>query len=182
MSDELNDGQDILTPDEDTTSEDEESSNESADVKQQDGSDDKLTEALAQKKHWRDKAVDTKTGKTYKTLYEEHLKSVKKGKEVQPTQSYITKDEYEEGILRTSKGYDDDDVKLLNVLAKGNGFSLFQAEQDEVFKTHLAKKAEAEKVSKAQLGASKGSSESGSGKTPTTRDEHKEIWKEKLGR
>lgn len=103
-------------------------------------------------------------------------------KEVQPSQNFITKDDYEEGILRTSKGYTDEDVDVLKTVSKGKGISLFQAEQDPMFKLHLSNKAEEEKKSKAQLGTSKGSSSHGVVKESMTREEHMEMFKEKLGR
>lgn len=102
-------------------------------------------------------------------------------KEVQ-SPNYITKDEYEEGILRTSKGYTDEDIQALNVISKGKGISILKAEQDPMFKLHLASKAEAERVAKAQLGASKGSNTTGKQETPKTREEHEAMWKERLGR
>lgn len=102
-------------------------------------------------------------------------------REVQPSTNFITKDEYEEGILRTSKGYSDEDIKVLNVISKGKGISILQAEQDPMFKLHLDSKAEADRKAKAQLGASRGSGGHGSEKKPVTREEHMEMWKEKLG-
>ncbi len=102
-------------------------------------------------------------------------------KEVQSS-NYITKDEYEEGILRTSKGYTDEDIKTLNVISKGKGVSILQAEQDEMFKLHLSSKAEAERQAKAQLGASRGSSSSGKQEAPKTREEHEALWRERTGR
>lgn len=110
------------------------------------------------------------------------VEKVKETKEVQPTQEFITKNEYQEGILRTSKNYTDEDISVLNVIAKGKGVSLFQAEQDELFKTHLATKAEKERVAKASLGASKGSNQSGKPKGSMTREEHMALFYEKAGR
>lgn len=178
MSEQLNEDQDLETPVVDETTENE---LEDAELPE----DKKLETILAQKKHWREKAVDPKTGKTYKTLLEEQLKKVepqKPVKEVQPSQNYVARDEFEEGILRTSKGYGDEDVEVLKTLSKGKGISLFQAEQDPMFKLHLEHKAEEEKKAKAQLPASKGSDSTGAKKAPETRDEHQEFWKEKSGR
>ena len=104
-----------------------------------------------------------------------------KTNEVQPS-NYVTKSEYEEGLLRTSKGYSDEDISVLSVIAKGKGVSVLQAEQDPMFKLHLDSKAEAERKAKAQLPTSKGSTASGSQKEPETRDEHLEMWKQKSGR
>lgn len=106
---------------------------------------------------------------------------VKEVKEVQPSPTYITKEEYEEGILRTSKGYSDEDIKTLNMISKGRGISILQAEQDPMFKIYQSNKAEEEKKSKAQLGASKGSGTSSPRKEPATRDEHKQMWQEMQG-
>jgi hypothetical protein len=98
------------------------------------------------------------------------------------TPDYITKSEYEEGILRTSKGYSDEDISVLNVIAKGKGISILQAEQDPMFKLHRDSKAEEDRKAKAQLGASKGSGTTGTRKEPATREEHIEMWKEASGR
>jgi hypothetical protein len=175
MSDELNDEQDILNPEVDETTE----TNESVDATLPE--DKQLETALAQKKHWREKAL--KEAETRKRLEAEVEKlKPKETKEVQPSSPYITKGEYEEGILRTSKGYGDDDIQILNVISKGKGVSILQAEQDELFKTHLARKAEDDKRAKAQLGTSRGSSSSGVKKNPETREEHEAMWREKLGR
>jgi hypothetical protein len=102
-------------------------------------------------------------------------------KEVQPSPTYITKDEYEEGILRTSKGYSDEDIAVLNTISKGKGVSILQAEQDAIFKLHLGNKLEEERKAKAQLGTSRGSGSSGNQKKPETREEHLEMWKQKVG-
>ena len=175
MSDELNDGQDILNPEVDETTE----TNESEDATLPD--DKQLETAIAQKKHWREKAL--KEAETRKKL-EAELERVKpkEVKEVQPSSSYITKGEYEEGILRTSKGYGDRDIEILNMISKGKGVSILQAEQDDVFKLHLARKADEDKNARAQLGASRGSSSSGNKKVPETREEHEAMWKEMSGR
>lgn len=174
-----NDEQDILNPEVDETTE----TNELEDAELPE--DKKLETALAQKKHWREKAVDPKSGKTYKALLEEQLKKAEPqkpvDKEVQPS-TYVTKDEYEEGILRTSKGYSDEDLNVLKVISKGKGVTVLQAEQDPMFKLHLEKKADEERKAKAQLGASRGSGTSGPTKEPANRDEHFEMWKQKLGR
>lgn len=183
MDEILQDEQVVIEPVVDETTE----TNEVEDVELLEDGDEKLKQILAQKKHWREKAVDPKTGKTYKTLLEE-LKAKQapvvknEVKEVQPTQPFITKDEYEEGILRTTKGYADEDIQTLNVIAKGKGVSLFQAEQDQMFKTHLLVKAEEKRKAEAQLGASRGSSMTkGKSNAPMTRDEHMAMVKERLG-
>lgn len=180
MSAELNEEQEPLTPATDETVLNE---LEDADLPE----DKKIETILAQKKHWRDKAVNPKTGKTYKVELEElkakqaEAQVQKQVKEVQAS-NYITKDEYEEGILRTSKGYNDEDIAVLNVIAKGKSVSVLQAEQDPMFALHLEKKAAEERKASAQLGASRGSNDTGTRKEPVTREEHQEMWKEKSGR
>ena len=102
-------------------------------------------------------------------------------KEVQLSPSFVTKDEHEEGLLRISKGYNDEDLAVLKVVSKGKGISVLQAEQDPMFALHLEKKAAEAQRAKAQLGASKGSGSTSTREKPKTRDEHLEMWKEKMG-
>lgn len=174
MGDELNEQQELQNPVADETAE----TNELEDAELPE--DKKLETALAQKKHWREKAL--KEAEARKKLEDEVKKlQPKEVKEVQPS-PYITKSEYEEGILRTSKGYGDEDIAVLNIISKGKGVSILQAEQDPMFKLHMDSKAEADRRTKAQLGASRGSDSHGGQKETMSRDEHMEMWKEKLGR
>lgn len=177
MDEESNEGQELVSPGADETAD----TNELDDAEHPEVSSDKVREILAQKKHWREKALKEAENRKKLELELEKLKPKVEAKEVQ-TPNFITKDEYQEGILRTSKGYSDEDITVLNVVAKGKGITLFQAEQDNLFKQHIERKAEEERRAKAQLGASRGSPASGAKKAPETREEHEALWRERMGR
>jgi hypothetical protein len=103
--------------------------------------------------------------------------------EVLPTSQFVSRDELDERILRTSGKYDDEDLKKLAVIAKGEGISLIDASNHELFQLHLDKKADDKKKADAKMGASKGSGRSGSKKDPgqMTREEHEAYFRERQG-
>lgn len=85
----------------------------------------------------------------------------------------------DEKILRSTKGYDEDTMDKLKVVAKGLGSDLFKAESDPLFQTYLEKRQADEKKEKAKLGSSKGSQVSEEVKIGSLpRDEHQEAFKE----
>lgn len=85
----------------------------------------------------------------------------------------------DEKILRSTKGYDDETMDKLKVVAKGLDSDLFKAESDELFQDYLAKKQAEERKEKAKLGSSKGSQVSEEVKIGSlSREEHQEAFKE----
>lgn len=111
----------------------------------------------AQKEHWRKKAEAPK--------------------ELKPIETNKTNTEYltrEEAIL-LAKGYDEEDLTRLNMLA--NGKKLTEVVNDEMFIAWKESKDAKAKASKAQLGSSKSStSKTSKPLSEMSRDEHKAYW------
>lgn len=100
---------------------------------------DKLAEALAQKKHWRDKAVDPSTGKTYKALYEE----AQKAPAVANPNQFATKEDLMKIELQ-NMGYDLETVASVMTYAKGAGKDPLAVLEDPFVKSAVeSKKAKA---------------------------------------
>lgn len=91
--------------------------------------------------------------------------------------SDINKDE----LYLVAKGYDDDAIAQLQIIARGSGTSLKEALENPLFKTYEAKQKEEERRAKAKLGASNGSGFQ-SGKPAImpgmSADDHKAVWAE----
>lgn len=96
-------------------------------------------------------------------------------------QSFVTPQELDEKILRSSKGYNDKDIEQLKAIASGKKISILEAEQDELFVNYWAKREAEEKKKKAKMGANKGSGshETRNFNRPMTEDEHKKQWEER---
>lgn len=95
--------------------------------------------------------------------------------------SDINRDE----LFLVAKGYDDDAIAQLQIIARGSGTSLKEALENPLFKNYEAKQKEEERKSKAKLGASNGSGFSQGGpaiKPNMTADEHKAIWAKMSGK
>jgi len=115
----------------------------------------------AQKEHWRKKATQTPP--------------IKKESEILQTKNeYLTR---EEAVL-LAKGYDEEDLARLNVLAKADGKKVNEVVNDEMFIAWKEKKDEKIKAQKAQLGSSKSStSKTSKPVSQMTPEEHKAYWK-----
>jgi len=88
--------------------------------------------------------------------------------------NYVSREELDLAILRTSKGYDDESIDNLQVISKGKGISLIQAQEDPLFKLMLEKKELDMRKAQSNLGASKGSTSNQARKiAEMTRDEHR---------
>lgn len=89
---------------------------------------------LAQKEHWRNKAVDPETGKTYKELYEEKIKPVVPAPSPQP-EVKETPEEFQEkqNFLwkHTDKKFTPEEFAHLKSVAKSQGKSLDEAAVSE---------------------------------------------------
>lgn len=89
--------------------------------------------------------------------------------------SDINKDE----LYLVAKGYDDDAIAQLQIIARGTGTSLKEALENPLFKSYEAKQKEEERKAKAKLGASNGSGYQ-SGKPAIrpgmSQEEHKAVW------
>ncbi len=112
---------------------------------------------LAQKEHWRKKA-------------ESKLETAPE----KPNTEYLTRDE----AVLLAKGYDDDDLARLKMIA--NGKKLTEVANDEMFIAWKEKKDAKVRAEKAQLGSSKTSiSKPSKPLSEMTREEHMAYWKSK---
>lgn len=113
----------------------------------------------------------------------------KDGNWVLPTQlkntNSLTPDEIDARVLRL-QGMPEQVLEALKKVAKINGQTLIDAQNDEVFLAMKAKIEETEKSEKAKLGASRGTGSVKKAKTfntPGLTDaEHKELWRQAQGR
>jgi len=89
--------------------------------------------------------------------------------------SDINKDE----LYLVAKGYDDDAIAQLQIIARGSGTTMKEALENPLFKSYEAKQKEEERRAKAKLGASN-SSGFQSGKPAITpnmsQNDHKAVW------
>lgn len=88
-------------------------------------------------------------------------------------------------LYLVAKGYDDDALEQLRIIARGSGISLKDALNNPLFKTYEANQKNEERKSKAKLGASSGSGFSQGGpaiKPNMTQDEHMAIWSKMSGK
>jgi hypothetical protein len=90
-----------------------------------------------------------------------------------------------EELYLIAKGYDDDALAQLQIIARGSGISLKEALENPLFKSYEAKQKEEDRRAKAKLGASNGSGFQQGGpaiKPNMTQDEHMAIWKKMSGK
>lgn len=114
---------------------------------------------LAQKEHWKKKANQSPP------LEKTELK--------QTNTEYLTR---EEAVL-LAKGYDEEDLARLNLLAKADGKKLNEVVNDEMFVAWKEKKDDKIKAVKAQLGSSKSStSKTSKPVSEMTPEEHRAYW------
>lgn len=95
--------------------------------------------------------------------------------------SDINRDE----LYLIAKGYDDEALAQLQIIARGSGVSLKEALENPLFKNYEAKQKEEERRAKAKLGASNGSGFSQGGpaiKPGMTEAEHKAVWAKMSGK
>lgn len=96
----------------------------------------------------------------------------------------LTPDDIDIRILQ-SNGMNEERIEFLKKIARINGTSILAAQQDDMFKTFNEKLEEKEKAQKASTGASKGSPSSRQTKdfnsVGLTPEEHKQMWKQKMG-
>jgi len=84
-----------------------------------------------------------------------------------------------------ARGLSDEEIEQAKVIAKGRGVSLSEALKDPLFEAFRKDFEERQKREKAQLGASKGSSqveEQPLVKPGMTTEEHKKVWAKMVGR
>lgn len=91
----------------------------------------------------------------------------------------ITRDE----AVLFAQGYSEEDVDYLNVVAKGTGLSMKEAKEHPIFAAYIEKLDKEKKAKRASLGTSKGSTvQKEVSLAGISAAEHKNIWKEKMGK
>lgn len=147
------------------------------------------TESIDQEEETEEPQEDTVTlTKSEFTKLKRQAIAYKSQKENQPASlkektgsSDINRDE----LYLVAKGYDDDALEQLRIIARGTGTTLRDALNNPLFKNYEAKQKEDERRSKAKLGASNSSTYSQGGpviKPNMTVDEHKAIWAKMSGK
>lgn len=83
-----------------------------------------------------------------------------------------------------ARGLSDEEIEQAKVVSRGKSIPLTEALKDPMFQSFQKDFKEQEKKAKAKLGASKGSgqTEEHSFKSGQTEEDHKELWKETIGR
>jgi len=126
------------------------------------------------------KAISQLTARAKKA--EDELRNIKTSKETKADSNLTNTLSREEAFL-IAKGYDDESLNQIQVIAKGKGISMLDAEKDPLFISYKEKKDAEAKAEKAKLGASKGSGqkEAKAGfNSFESLEDHKKIWKEKF--
>lgn len=105
--------------------------------------------------------------------------------EQKSTQSSLTADDIDMRVLKV-QGMSDEVIEKLSKIAKFNGVSLFEAQSDDLFVAWKEKHEADKRAEKARMGASRGSSSVRKEKTITspglTDSEHKDLWRQSLGK
>lgn len=89
----------------------------------------------------------------------------------------------DEAIL-FAKGFEEKDIDYLNLIAKGKGVSIKEAQEDELFQAYIQKQQSEKKSAQAKLRASNSSgyAKPQEGVTPgMTEAEHQAFWKKQTG-
>lgn len=88
-------------------------------------------------------------------------------------------------LYLVAKGYDDDALEQLRIIARGSGTTMKDALNNPLFKTYETNQKNEERKSKAKLGASNGSGFQQGGpaiKPHMTEADHKAVWGKMLGK
>tara|TARA_R110000868_G_scaffold271022_1_gene530467 strand:+ start:137 stop:646 length:510 start_codon:yes stop_codon:yes gene_type:complete len=86
-------------------------------------------------------------------------------------------------LYLVAKGYDDDAIAQLQIIARGTGTSLKEALENPLFKGYEAKQKEEERKARAKLGASNGSGYNSPEPVVTpfmNDDDHKKAWQKMM--
>lgn len=121
-----------------------------------------------------------------KAIAYESLKS--KAQESKPAQNQETINNSSSSLSREeamliAKGFNEDDLDYLNVVAKGTGLSLKDAQEHPLFVTYTDKLNADKKSKRATMSTSKGSTATKQvNLTNMSAEDHKKYWAEKMGR
>jgi len=110
-------------------------------------------------------------------------RKAKPKQEVKPAQKSVSGLSREEAIL-FAKGYEEKDIDYLNLIAKGKGVSLAEAQKDELFMAYQEKAQIEKKSAQAKLRASNSSGYSKPTETfavGMSEADHKALWKKQMG-
>lgn len=94
----------------------------------------------------------------------------------------ITRDDtFKEEVKLLAKGYSDEEIAYLKVIARGAETTLEEAENNDLFKAYKDKIEADKKAQKAKLGASRGSAQKQNiDISKMTEEEHAELWKQRI--
>lgn len=126
------------------------------------------------------KAISQLTARAKKA--EDELRNIKTSKETKADSNLTNTLSREEAVL-IAQGYDLETLNQIQVIAKGKGVSLLEAEKDPLFVSYKEKKDAEAKAEKAKLGASKGSGQKEAKvgfNSFESLEDHKKLWKEKF--
>lgn len=140
---------------------------------------------MRQKKHWREKAVDPKTGKTYKTLYEEAQKKEKPDVSQKPSSPSFNPDLIETKVDLRLAGHSKAEIDFMETYAKGKGKKLSEIVNDENIKTAIEAMRNKSKSDQGTPPPSSrtGGQPGGEQKTPfhkLPKVQQQQAWREKL--
>lgn len=106
----------------------------------------------------------------------------RKVQEPKPTLQTPSRDE----LILIAKGKSEEDLEVLQTIAKGKGISLLEAQKDPLYTSYEDKKREEKLKEEATLGASKGSGYSEEQisfqKPGLTDEDHKKLWKQAMSK
>lgn len=112
----------------------------------------------------------------------QNAKPLEQKKVDKPDNTGISRDE----VILYAKGLSDEEVEMAKKVATVSGIKPTEALNDPIYKSWKTQKEEREKKEKATLSASKGSGSASTKKTLNspglTEKEHKELWRQKVGR
>lgn len=155
-------------------------SDEVVDTQDESTSGDEATTDLAEELEKARKAISQLTARAKKAEDEVKKSKVSDNTKAEPN---LTNTLSREEAVLIAQGYDLETLNQIQVIAKGKGVSLLEAEKDPLFVSYKEKKDAEAKAEKAKLGASKGSGQKEAKvgfNSFESLEDHKKIWKEKF--
>lgn len=153
-------------------------SDEEVDTQEESTSGDEETTDLAVELEKAKKAISQLTARAKRAEDEAKKNKIPSDTKAQPN---LTNTLSREEAVLIAQGYDLETLNQIQVIAKGKGVSLLEAEKDPLFVSYKEKKDAEAKAEKAKLGASKGSGQKETKpgfNSFESLEDHKKLWKE----